>query len=196
MQTWITDYNFYDSAFNLDTKRLGSQIYEAIHILASLLNCTDKLVNPKRNVKNHPAAKLWVEYEQALINYIFKHINVWYTKNGIKENSINLINFKFICNKAGSLAKKTYKTPIPKWITNELINTHRSVLIQKEIEKEDKLYYKIRNLKHFDCKNYKEYAFKTAKFVEQIKNNNHYRHLWPDCPKDLKMRYDFRGNNY
>jgi hypothetical protein len=53
MQTFIPDYNFYRSACNLDTKRLGSQIYEAIHILASLLYVNDKLVNPKRNVKNH-----------------------------------------------------------------------------------------------------------------------------------------------
>lgn len=57
MQTFITDKNYSISASNLDNKRLGAQIYEGIHILASLLDVNDKLVTPKRSVKNHPVAK-------------------------------------------------------------------------------------------------------------------------------------------
>jgi hypothetical protein len=67
MQTWLTDSDFSLSASNLDTKRLNAQIYEGIHILSSLLDVNDKLINPKRNVKNHPASKLWVGYQKQLL---------------------------------------------------------------------------------------------------------------------------------
>lgn len=47
MQTWITDKDFFKSAANLDRRRLGAQLYEGIHVLASLLEVNDKLVTPK-----------------------------------------------------------------------------------------------------------------------------------------------------
>jgi hypothetical protein len=77
MQTWITDKDFYKSASNLSRQHLQAQIYEGIHILASLLDVNDKLVNPKRNVKNHSASKLWIGYEVKLLNYIMIHIREW-----------------------------------------------------------------------------------------------------------------------
>jgi hypothetical protein len=77
VQTRITDKDFYKSASNLSRQHLQAQIYEGIHILASLLDVNDKLVNPKRNVKNHPASKLWMGYELNLLNYIMIHIREW-----------------------------------------------------------------------------------------------------------------------
>jgi hypothetical protein len=124
MQTWITDYDFYKSASNLDTKRLGSQIYEGIHILASLLDVNDKLVNPKRNVKNHPAAKLWIGYEKELLFYIHEHLWFWFGKN--YSSIINYENYKILLHVLGWCSAKTLN-----WITDNLIQTHRSALIQK-----------------------------------------------------------------
>jgi hypothetical protein len=148
MQTWITDYSFMQSAKNLDRQRLGAQIYEGIHILASLIGLNDKLVNPKRDVSNYPQAKLWKGWEGDLYLYILCHLIEW-EKRGHKAEISNK-NIAMI-----SWEKKMVIAPqyVP-WITPELIIVHRSVLIQKKPE--------------------------------------HYKPLWPNCPDNLKMRYDWR----
>jgi hypothetical protein len=158
MQTWITDKDFYKSAVNLNRQHLQANLYESIHILASLLDVNDKLVNPKRNVKNHPAAKLWEGYEDALFYYIDAHIVAW-LNIGYKCN-INKANMRFIYAVMKDNKYSYFQNKISNWITDELIQTHRSVLIQKEIKKKV----------------------------------NHYQNLWPNCPNDLKMKYDWRRN--
>jgi len=195
MQTFITDYDFYKSASNLDTKRLGSQIYEAIHILASLLDVNDKLVNPKRNVKNHPAAQLWAGYEQWLLEYIMSHIDCWEDK-GYNIN-INAKNYLILLRE---IRKMNFNQIPPSWITDELIQTHRSVLIQKEIEKEKEIRERIENLE--DAGIYDESDTEVKEFfledikkdLRKLKNIDHYRNLWPDCSTDLKIHYDWRLN--
>jgi len=140
MQTWITDFSFSKSAQNLDNKRLHTQIYEGIHIFASLLDINNKLVNPKRSIKNHPTAKLWKGYELNLWIYIYFHRMEWKNrgyKNTITEKNIMIIVkylYKFNDN---NLA---YKNGNPDWITEELVTTHRSVLIQKKPEHYRKLW--------------------------------------------------------
>lgn len=125
MQTWITDKNFESSARNLDYKRLGAQIYEAIHILASNLEVNEKLYNPKRSVKNHPVSKLWCNHNGCLLYYISCHLNEYIIDR--RYNSIiNLENFIFL----SSLIEMNHV--IPEWVTDELIDTHRSVLISKK----------------------------------------------------------------
>jgi len=130
MQTWITDFNFLKSAKNLDRKRLQAQIYEGIHILSSLLNVNDKLVNPKGSVKNHPVAKLWENYENELFNYIDIHMAVidpYY----IEKNNINTLNFLLLADIGKFHINEQLIIP---WITPELIRVHRSILIQKKPE--------------------------------------------------------------
>lgn len=145
MQTWITFKEFSESAQMLDRRRLGANIYESIHILASLQNVSDKLVTPKRNVSNHPASKLWKGYEGNLACYILCHIQEWESR-GYKCPT-NRENLNRIAMNLSPFS--------PDWITDEVIQTHRSVLIQK--------------------------------------NPDHYRPLWPDCPDDLEMAYDWRS---
>lgn len=140
MQTWITDYNFLDSAENLDFKRLHSQIYEGIHVLASLLGISDKLVNPKRSVKNHPVAKLWAGFEIDLWKYIMWHKTVWIKRNYKYENTINQKNYFFITDLLQNKIKRYDFSDQPIWITDELIRVHRSVLIQKKPEHYRKLW--------------------------------------------------------
>lgn len=195
MQTFITDFDFYTSASNLNRQHLQANIYEGIHILASLLDVNDKLVNPKRNVKNHPASKLWVGYEQWLLEYITNHIDLWENK-GYRVN-INAKNYLIIFEE---IKKIKINEPFPNWITDELIQTHRSVLIQKEIEKEKELKTQIENLEDAGIYDEKDIEIKNI-FLNDIKINmkkieklNHYRNLWPDCPVNLKMRYDWKEN--
>lgn len=132
MQNWILDFDFIKSASYLDTHRLQANIYENIQGYASIFNLTDKLINPKKNRKNHSNIKRWIGYEQAYMNYIHRHFLVWKDKYGIKEDSISYNNFLMI-------QKKTNIYPlvanlIPIWITQDLINQHRQILLQKNYE--------------------------------------------------------------
>jgi len=124
MQTWIISSNFKKSAKLLDRKRLGAQIYEGIHILSSLLNCNNKLVNSKRNIANHPASKLWKDFESELLYYIYCHLREWLSR-GYKTD-INLKNYKMLKSRI------KLKNNVPYWITNNLIETHKSVLFKKD----------------------------------------------------------------
>jgi hypothetical protein len=116
----------------LDSKRLGAQIYEGIHILASLLGVNDKLVNPKRDVNNHPAARLWKGYEDELMYYIIEHQRSWNYRYAFKEDSINNQNIRILM-KVLNYDFREYKDPLD-WITDELIEVHRSVLYAKKPE--------------------------------------------------------------
>lgn len=186
MQTFITDKDFYKSASNLTRQHLQAQIYEGIHILASLLDVNDKLVNPKRSVKNHPASKLWVGYETELLYYIYCHISEWIDKRGC-ESKINSLNFILL----RKYININWENQNPSWITDELIQTHRSVLIQKEIEKENNIEYKIKMLWHDEDFTYSQ--IQTEAHILNQKISYHYRKLWPDTPTNLKMRYDWRN---
>ena len=126
MQIWITDRDFTKSARNLDHKRLFSNIYESIHILASIYGLHDQLVTPKRDVSNTPQAKLWRGYESMLLAYIYIHINEW-RKRGYRTTT-NIDNVAMLEAKTKLLLNPT----IPRWATDELIETHRSVLIEKK----------------------------------------------------------------
>jgi hypothetical protein len=194
MQTQITDKDFYKSASNLNRQHLQANIYEPIQVLASLLGVNDKLVNPKRDVSNHPTAKLWAGYEQDLVFYIGAHISEWTDRYGFKEESINIRNFRMLCDENGiwPLSFQMY----PKWITDELIETHRSVLIQKEIKKEDKMRQALAGvgISSFFTTKEQEEAFNKIEKIYDKDNIYHYRKLWPDCPTDLKMRYDWKSN--
>lgn len=127
MQTWITNLDYSLSAKNLDSKRLGAQMYEGIHILASLLEVSDKLVTPKRSVKNHPVAKFWDGYELDLLCYIRYHMLEWYNRG--YSSVINEKNYLFLYSIVSKLDYK-YIGQNSK-ITENLIKLHKQILINK-----------------------------------------------------------------
>lgn len=139
MQTWITDYSLTKSAQNLDTKRLAAQIYESIHILASLLNINDKLVTPKQSVSKHPVARLWLSYETNLFVYILVHQHEWQNRFNFKPG-INYKNIKLLESKIYAkhiLMRETIHAFsadlwLPYWVSGELINSHKASLIRKK----------------------------------------------------------------
>lgn len=123
MQTWITDADIAVSAHNLDRQRLCAQLYEGIHILASLCGVSGRLVNPKRDVSNHPAARLWKGYERALFYYLCIHVVEWKSRG-----------YRSQTNKANMLVVSDFipdSRDAADFITPKLITTHRSVLIDK-----------------------------------------------------------------
>jgi hypothetical protein len=127
MQTWITDKDFSKSAANLDRRRLGAQLYEGVHVLASLLEVNDKLVNPKRSVANHPVAKFWKGCEASLLKYIAIHLLEW-SKRGYKHG-INFENFTILWKT--TIGRDIFNSPA---ITDDLIKLHRHILLKKDFE--------------------------------------------------------------
>jgi hypothetical protein len=125
MQTWFLFYDVKKSAAALDRNRLGAQIYEGVHILASLLGVNEKLVNPKRSVAKHPIAKLWNGYECHLFNYIVVHLREW--QNRGYQCGINLKNMYMIMSLRASHIRG-YEVR-PPWVDEELIKSHREKLI-------------------------------------------------------------------
>ena len=154
MQTFLTDIEFKQSARNLDRARLGSQIYESIHILASLLKVNDKLVTPKRDVSNHPASQLWVGYERELGAYIYTHIEEWINR-GYKCD-INLRNFHMVTK---GMERGIYVRPM--WITKEVIETHRNCLYRKKPDYYPQSWCGDREMR-YDWENYRE-SYKNTK---------------------------------
>ena len=125
MQTFLVYEDPIKSAAALDPKRRFSQIYEGIHILASNLGMSDKLMNPKRSVVNHPIAKLWYGHNMALYAYIMSHYAVWAVYDRRNEaRTINEVNLQFLAPYCeGSVA-------IPVRV-KELILEHRQQLLAK-----------------------------------------------------------------
>jgi hypothetical protein len=185
MQTHITDKDMFISINNLDLKRLFSNIYENIHGLASLFNINDQLINPVKNISNKPQCKLWKGYENNLLGHIVLCYNRWWYEVGHKKymysETINARNIMILLK---------YATPIfkyPEWVTNETIKVHRSVLIQKELQKDDKL----NNEMFSKCYGKENNDNIIKKYQDKLKQNYHYRKLWSNCPANLKMRYDW-----
>lgn len=197
MQTNITDYNIKKSIYNLDEKRLFSNIYENIHGLGCLLNCVDDLILSDKakiqakKLKNKSQCKLWVGFEVHLLSHIVEAYDRWYEEFADKEKTeynetINYKNIKILLENS-KLNVWNFSEYYPDWVTEKVIQVHRSHLIQKEIEKENK----INNEMFKKCYGNPENIMVIKKYQEKLKNNYHYRNLWPDCPRDLKMKYDW-----
>jgi Pyrimidine dimer DNA glycosylase len=81
MQTFLPYESFIDSADCLDRQRLGKQRVEAFQILNALKD------GSKSRWRNHPAVRMWSEYENALGYYMNIIIMEWVSR-GYKNNMI------------------------------------------------------------------------------------------------------------
>ena len=203
MQTFITDFDIRNSLNSLDMHRLFSMIYENTHGLGAMLGCVDDLLlsdeakTQAKKLINKPQCKLWIGYEIYLYTYIIKAYFIWYKKFADKEKTKynGTTNFKNLEIILFHIYNNNYKYIEPDWITNDLIQTHRSVLIQKEIENEEKIKLKSLEIYNSYCDGqitYRKHDEKMKKLIKQYRKNYHYRKLWPDCPTNLKMHYKWR----
>lgn len=203
MQTNITDYNIKKSIYNLDRQRLFSNIYENIHGLACLLECVDNLILSDeakiqaKKLKNKPQCKLWIGFEVHLLSHIVEAYDRWYEEFADKEKTeynktINYKNMKILFEKLNTWIFPDF---YPDWVTDEVIQIHKSHLIQKESAKRiaTECLLELVTIQYNDRKITKKSYIKILKnFNNSIKRNIHYRALWPECPRDLKMRYNFK----
>ncbi|MFC7840177.1 MSMEG_6728 family protein [Streptomyces sp. NPDC001046] len=70
MQTFLPYADFHETALALDRRRLGKQRVEALQVLRGL-------VVPDYGWRNHPAVRMWVGYEEALVRYGLEICRVW-----------------------------------------------------------------------------------------------------------------------
>lgn len=114
MQTFLPYPDFAESARCLDRQRLGKQRVETIQLLKALLV-------PGSGWANHPAAKMWRGYEQALCEYGFAICGVWQSR-GYKDTCADKI-----------LAYVDDKVPrLPPWLGDPKFHaSHRAALLFK-----------------------------------------------------------------
>lgn len=121
MQTFLTHFDFKETAKHLDNKRLNKQIVEATQILSTL-----KKIDSKGNVigqhakkpawVHHPAVLMWINCETALISYIASCVNEWEVRYNKKRN--------LVLPTINTFSK-------PDWLTEKLIVSHRANLVRK-----------------------------------------------------------------
>lgn len=112
--------NFRVSASMLDPQRLRKQRAEVIQLL-------EAFDNPKVKNHNHPAARMWRGYRDALVAYglaICDEI----IERGEQDNSRDRILAERTC--AHEPTQET--VPVPRWIGNEALHaSHRGNLLKK-----------------------------------------------------------------
>ena len=111
MQTFLPYEDFKRSAEVLDDKRLGKQRVESMQIYKAC-------VLDDYGWKNHPATKMWVGYEYALLEYMNVMIQTW-VERGFKNTM--------------GIARFDTKIVMPPWLGDaDLHASQRSNLLRKD----------------------------------------------------------------
>ena len=112
MQTFLPYASFNDSARCLDRQRLGKQRVEGYQILLTLRGTS-------KGWRNHPAVRMWLGYEDALVVYTRAMCTEW-IERGYKDT----LNER--------LGGTEAETVFPPWLGNsEFHLSHRSNLLRK-----------------------------------------------------------------
>lgn len=112
MQTFLPYPDFQQTAKCLDYKRLGKQRVECKQILNALYGYTNAW-------KNHPATRMWRNYEIALQSYANTMIQEWISRG--YNNTMPLYEFD------------PEDLVLPYWLNNEAFHaSHRSNLLRKD----------------------------------------------------------------
>lgn len=118
MQTFLPYPSFTESARVLDYRRLGKQRVEAYQILRAL-------TGESKGWINHPAVKMWRNYELSIADYGIVICTEW-RKRGYRDT---------LLEKFKGYASRPFDDP--EWLGNKIFHaSHRSNLLRK-----DPIYY-------------------------------------------------------
>jgi len=118
MQTFLPYADFAKSAACLDRQRLGKQRVECLQILQSLTFGS--------RWENHPAVKMWIGFEQALIDYGVAVCKEWKSRGYRDTCEEKIANFRSYYPK---------KVILPRFLGNESFHSsHRAALLHKDLE--------------------------------------------------------------
>ena len=125
MQTFLPYSDYFETVKCLDNKRLGKQRVEAKQILELLLD-----PEKESRWRNHPAVKLWDEYEFDLFDYGLVMCDEW-SKRGYVDNvrSWFLQHLVLVKTKCKYMShKQMYR----RFISNDFHASHRAALLYKD----------------------------------------------------------------
>jgi predicted DNA-binding transcriptional regulator AlpA len=123
MQTFITHSSYKDTAKILDNKRLGKQRVEAYQILRSLSGITYMKDGPTNGWSNHPATKMWKDFEYSLAEYGLEICSEWISR-GFRDS---------LYEKFSDAMDLLPRAPQPWWVSSKLLQkTHQSNLLRKD----------------------------------------------------------------
>jgi hypothetical protein len=131
MQTFLPYPDFTESAKVLDYRRLGKQRVEVLQLLSALHSGPEKWVTTKYGARvkrptpwhNHPAAKMWRGYENALVSYGLDCCVEW-IERGYKDTCMGKIE---------SYWDEMANQDQPPWLGNpDFHAAHRSNLLRKD----------------------------------------------------------------
>ncbi len=121
MQTFFSESTPEESLKLLDYRRLGKQRVEGYQILRTLTNISN-------GWKNHPAVKMWRNYEPALLDYTLTACELWVAR-GYSDTLADRLFEEF-----GDLIDE----PViyPPWTKNQaVIDSHKAMLYHKDNKK-------------------------------------------------------------
>jgi hypothetical protein len=128
MQTFLPYPDFERSARALDTKRLGKQRVEAIQVVRAV-------TREKYGWSNHPAARMWRGYEEALGRYGLTCCAVW-SELGFADTCALTIATDLRAagiTRIRSQADLALAGALPPWLgAEEFHRSHRSALVRKD----------------------------------------------------------------
>jgi hypothetical protein len=122
MQTYIIDFNLKKSFRYLDIKRHNKQIVECIQILLTLSEMSTGWCY-------HPIMKMWRGFEGYLVKKYLKTaiIELERKRNKIYDSYRNSYRFFY-----GKYVFSSTKKPV--WLNEQFILSHRSRLVEKDME--------------------------------------------------------------
>lgn len=120
MQTFLPYSDFVECARVLDRARLGKQRVETLQILRTL-------AGKSSGWTNHPAVKMWRNYEDSLIDYGIAICDEWIARGYADTCRGKIISL------ATEFSPMCWSTPL--WLGSEKLHaSHRSNLLRKSPE--------------------------------------------------------------
>ncbi|MFF5426473.1 MULTISPECIES: MSMEG_6728 family protein [unclassified Streptomyces] len=128
MQTFLPYADFSRSAAVLDPRRLGKQRVEALQVFRGL-------TVPTYGWRRHPAVRMWVGYEEALVRYGLDVCAVW-TAGGRADTCATTLMADYLAWHPGAEVRDQERLAaagdLPPWLGDPAFHrSHRSALLRK-----------------------------------------------------------------
>ncbi|MET8292008.1 MSMEG_6728 family protein [Streptomyces sp. NPDC005132] len=130
MQTFLPYPDFMQSAAVLDEARLGKQRVEALQVLRGL-------TVPDHGWRRHPAVRMWVGYEEALVRYGLDVCAMW-TAEARADTCAASLTTDFARYRPGATVRvqeQLADDELPPWLGDAAFHrSHQSALVRKAPE--------------------------------------------------------------
>ncbi|MGK5629202.1 MSMEG_6728 family protein [Streptomyces sp. URMC 123] len=131
MQTFLPYPSFTACARVMDQRRLGKQRVEALQVLRGL-------TVPGYGWRRHPAVRMWIGYEEALVRYGLEVCAVWTAKGHRDTCAASLLDgFRALSPGAPVRTQEelTLVKALPPWLGDpDFHRSHQSALVRKDTD--------------------------------------------------------------